>query len=377
MILYYLLLANFNLSSIIPQLLRFNDNRYIYFLLFVNMWFTVPKNVDIIRCASLLIFALLATSPMIYSQVQAKVIDGENIQDIFCFVTASGKASELKTFDVKDNYQAPFIEKTKTKGSSSGTSHDESETEGHNHKSKFESDSAALEQPIIGTDPTTGQDIIIGGIDADGDPADEDKPFEHIPGTLSHNEGNNKRNTFESETDGKSHQKGDFKSQDKVDKDDVELKKFTVKNKFRVVETPINDANRKIDGTAQGDVLMGSGCLDTIHGNGGNDFINGDGDADRLYGDAGDDTIVGNFGSDQIYGGPGNDDLFGGDDSDIIFGEDGNDKIYGGTGDNLMKGGAGKDYFDCGPDHNIILDFNSTQGDVVADNCKDARIIGK
>jgi len=307
---------------------------------------------------------------MIYSQVQAKIIDGENIQDIFCFVTASGKASELKTFDVKDNYQAPFIEKTKTTGSSHGSSHDKSETDGHNDKSKFESDNALVE---IGLGPNGTAPFV----DADGDPVDPDKPFDHIPGTLTHNEGKNKRTTFESDTEGHGHNNQHFKSTDKTDKSDVELKKFTVKNKFRVVETPINDANRKIDGTAQGDVLMGSGCLDTIHGNGGNDFINGDGDADRLYGDAGDDTIIGNFGSDQIYGGPGNDDLFGGDDSDIIFGEDGNDKIYGGTGDNLMKGGAGKDYFDCGPDHNIILDFNSTQGDVVADNCKDARIIGK
>jgi hypothetical protein len=111
-------------------------------------------------------------------------------------------------------------------------------------KSKSESDSAATEQPIIGEGG-----LIVGGIDADGDPVNDDKPFEHIPGTLSHNEGNNKRNTFESETDGKSRSKQDFKSTDRTDKDDVELKKFKVSNKFRVVETPINDANRKIDGT--------------------------------------------------------------------------------------------------------------------------------
>ena len=52
--------------------------------------------------------------------------------------------------------------------------------------------------------------------------------------------------------------------------------------------------------------------------------------------------------------------------------EDGNDQIYGGTGDNILKGGTGKDYFNCGPDHNVILDFNSTE-DKVDDNCKDAQ----
>ena len=109
-------------------------------------------------------------------------------------------------------------------------------------------------------------------IDADGNPADADKPFEHIPGTLSHTEGKNKRSTFESETEGKSHNKQHFKSTDRTDKDDVELKKFKVNNKFRVVETPINDANRKIDGTENSDILVGSGCLDTIHGKGGNDL---------------------------------------------------------------------------------------------------------
>ena len=189
---------------------------------------------------------------------------------------------------------------------------------------------------------------------------------------MSHTEGKNKRSTFESETESKGHNNQHFKSTDRTDKDDVELKKFKVSNKFRVVETPINDANRKIDGTEQSDILVGSGCLDTIHGKGGNDYINGDGDGDRLYGDLGDDTIIGNFGSDQIYGGAGNDYLLGGDDSDIIFGEDGNDQIYGGTGDNILKGGTGKDYFNCGPDHNVILDFNSTE-DKVDDNCKDAQ----
>jgi Ca2+-binding RTX toxin-like protein len=332
-----------------------------------SMTFTIAKYRYTTNLTALTLLVMLFASPAATSQVLAKTIDGQNIQDIFCFVTSSGKASELKTFDVRDPYQVPVVEKTTTKGSSHGTSHDDSETEGTNHKSKFESDSAALEQPIFDANGN-----IVAAIDTDGNPADGDEPFDHIPGTLSHNEGKNKRNTFESETDGKSRSKGDFKSTDRTDKDDVELKKFTVKNKFRVVETPINDANRKIDGTESSDILMGSGCLDTIHGKGGDDFINGDGDGDRLYGDLGDDTIIGNFGSDQIYGGAGNDYLVGGDDSDVIFGEDGNDLIFGGTGDNIMKGGPGKDHFDCGPDHNTILDYNSTE-DSVADDCKDAQ----
>ena len=332
------------------------------------MRFTIVKYRYTINLTALALLIMLFAYPASTSLVLAKSIDGENIQDIFCFVTNSGKASELKSFNVRDPYQVPVTEKTTTKGSSSGTSHDESETEGTNHKSKFESDTAATETAIVGPDGKT----IIGYVDADGNPVDTDEPFDHIPGTLSHNEGKNKRSTFESETDGESHSKQHFRSTDRTDKDDVELKKFTVTNKYRVVETPINDENRVIDGTEKSDILVGSGCLDTIHGKGGNDFINGDGDGDRLYGDDGDDTIIGNFGSDQIYGGPGNDHLMGGDDSDIIFGEDGNDWLDGGTGDNIMKGGAGKDYFDCGPEHNIILDYNQAE-DTVADSCKDAQ----
>ena len=195
-----------------------------------------------------------------------------------------------------------------------------------------------------------------------------DSPGNFFDGLKTRSKTHSEGTTFSSDTDDESH----FRSTDRTDKDDVKLKVFTVNNKFRVVETPINDANREITGTEKSDVLVGSGCLDTIHGNGGNDFINGDGDGDRLYGEDGDDTIIGNFGSDQMYGGAGNDYLLGGDDSDIIFGEDGNDQIYGGTGDNILKGGAGRDYFDCGPDHNMILDFNSTE-DRVADNCKEAQ----
>lgn len=331
------------------------------------MKFTIVRYRYTINLTAWALLIMLFAYPAAISHVLAVSIDGQNIDDIFCFVTKSGKASELKTFDVRDDLQVPVTEKTTTKGSSHGTSHDDSDTEGHNDKSKSESDSAATEQPIIGDDG-----LIVGGIDADGDPVNDDKPFEHIPGTLSHTEGKNKRSTFESETESKGHNDQHFKSTDRTDKDDVELKKFKVSNKFRVVETPINDANRKIDGTEQSDILVGSGCLDTIHGKGGNDYINGDGDGDRLYGDLGDDTIIGNFGSDQIYGGAGNDYLLGGDDSDIIFGQDGNDQIYGGTGDNILKGGTGKDYFNCGPDHNVILDFNSTE-DKVDDNCKDAQ----
>ena len=92
------------------------------------MRFTISKNVSTFKCVGLLIFAILAGSPLAYSQAQAKTIDGENIQDIFCFVTSSGKASELKTFNVKDKFQVPVTEKTKTKGSS----HGDSDTKGKN-----------------------------------------------------------------------------------------------------------------------------------------------------------------------------------------------------------------------------------------------------
>ncbi len=112
------------------------------------MRFTIVRYRYTINLTAWALLIMLFAYPASISQVLAKSIDGENIQDIFCFVTSSGKASELKTFDVRDPYQVPVTEKTTTKGSSSGTSHDESETEGTNSKSKSSSDNAAVEGGI-------------------------------------------------------------------------------------------------------------------------------------------------------------------------------------------------------------------------------------
>ena len=96
------------------------------------MRFTIVRYRYTINLTAWALLIMLFAYPAAISQVLAKTIDGQNIQDIFCFVTSSGKASELKTFDVRDPYQVPVTEKTTTKGSSHGTSHDESETEGTN-----------------------------------------------------------------------------------------------------------------------------------------------------------------------------------------------------------------------------------------------------
>jgi hypothetical protein len=96
------------------------------------MTFTIAKYRYTTNLTALALLVMLFAYPAATSQVLAMTIDGQNIQDIFCFVTSSGKASELKTFDVRDPYQVPVTEKTTTKGHS--TSHDDSETEGHNKK---------------------------------------------------------------------------------------------------------------------------------------------------------------------------------------------------------------------------------------------------
>ena len=76
------------------------------------------------------------------------------------------------------------------------------------------------------------------------------------------------------------------------------------------------------------------------------DTVNGSAEGDTIVGTAGDDTFNGLGGDDTILGGPGNDTLNGGDGNDTIIGGTGNDTIDGGSGTNIVSGGEGNDVFD-------------------------------
>jgi Ca2+-binding RTX toxin-like protein len=130
-----------------------------------------------------------------------------------------------------------------------------------------------------------------------------------------------------------------------------------------------------INGTTNGDTLIGSNDDDEIFGFEGDDFILGNGGNDRIYagpgfdfvdggagddyidlgsdggqafGGAGNEHVVGGNGSDVVAGGAGNDIIEGGDFLDSLRGEAGNDLIYGGTNNDFLAGGLGDDLLDGG-----------------------------
>jgi hypothetical protein len=141
-----------------------------------------------------------------------------------------------------------------------------------------------------------------------------------------------------------------------------------------------NDYNIYI-GTSQlgiGDCIIGTDKKDVIIGGDGPDIIKGKGDDDNLQGRFDNDQIRGNDGDDNIQGGPGGDYLYGNDDNDVIFagfeddflsGGDGNDELYGDFGNDILEGGRGADYFECGEQFDIVLDYDRGDGDILATNC--------
>ena len=113
----------------------------------------------------------------------------------------------------------------------------------------------------------------------------------------------------------------------------------------------------------------------TDEGDRGSTRLIGTDDADAIYGLGGHDDILGNAGDDTLYGGSGDDKLSGGDGNDVIYGGSGRDGLYDYFGGiNLFHGGLDADFFffAVGSDHasndvstNIIVDFNTEDGDTI------------
>ncbi|MDO5609336.1 MAG: calcium-binding protein, partial [Pseudomonadota bacterium] len=101
--------------------------------------------------------------------------------------------------------------------------------------------------------------------------------------------------------------------------------------------------DQTIEGTANGEQLMGGAGKDMIRGLGGDDTI---------FGMAGDDTLQGGDGNDYLAGGngngtgSGNDRLEGGSGNDTLVGEDGSDTLIGGAGDDTYIYTSGQDVID-------------------------------
>jgi Ca2+-binding RTX toxin-like protein len=160
----------------------------------------------------------------------------------------------------------------------------------------------------------------------------------------------------------------------------------------------LSDGNDTDDTGVAGDRMLGGKGADYIDlnsakdalGEQGNDIIIGNQDSNRIAGGLGDDTIDGGEGSDALFGDAGNDNIFGGEDFDTIFGGAGSDVIDGGSESDQIYGGAGKDLLTGGLDNDtynftaltdsrkgalrdVILDFSSSDGDMIGLNQIDAK----
>jgi len=151
----------------------------------------------------------------------------------------------------------------------------------------------------------------------------------------------------------------------------------TIKPKVDVIiEGTLNDD--KIKGGDGDDTINGGDGLDTLYGGRGNDkidggigddTINGEFGNDKLKGGDGNDKITGERGNDKIDGGKGDDKLFGGKNDDKLDGGKGKDTADGGEGADELIGGLGADTFTC-DQFDIIIDFNSDEGDKIIGECK-------
>jgi Ca2+-binding RTX toxin-like protein len=123
------------------------------------------------------------------------------------------------------------------------------------------------------------------------------------------------------------------------------------------------DGNNSLNGTRNGEFILGLGGNDNINSNGGedsifggdgNDNINGSSAQDYIQGGDGNDQINGNGGEDTLLGGAGNDQINGSSSSEFIHGGSGNDTINGNGGDDHLLGGAGNDVITSGSGDDLI-----------------------
>lgn len=108
----------------------------------------------------------------------------------------------------------------------------------------------------------------------------------------------------------------------------------------------------RLSGGAGDDSLVGGIGFDTLRGGSGNDTLRGLDGFDSLLGGIGDDLLFGNNGNDTLSGGAGDDTLFGGLGADHLSGNDGNDSLSGGPGPDLLEAGTGTNILrgNAGPD---------------------------
>jgi Ca2+-binding RTX toxin-like protein len=101
---------------------------------------------------------------------------------------------------------------------------------------------------------------------------------------------------------------------------------------------------RQINGTNQGETIIGTANNDQISARGGGDLVKAKAGNDTVFGGDGSDDLLGQRGNDELHGGDGADTLKGNAGDDDLFGEAGNDTIIGGSGADELFGGTGDDF---------------------------------
>ncbi|WP_050527083.1 Hint domain-containing protein [Pseudorhodobacter aquimaris] len=145
------------------------------------------------------------------------------------------------------------------------------------------------------------------------------------------------------------------------------------------------DLDNDMEGTANGDSLIGASGDDNIHGIDGhdtiygglgNDYIDGGAGHDSLYGGEGDDSIRGWSGDDLLDGGGGNDFLEDDEGNDTIYGGDGDDEIYIWKGDDSVFGGDGRDTIEAFDDLGADTVYGGAGNDTVYGGSEDDLLYG-
>jgi Ca2+-binding RTX toxin-like protein len=113
-----------------------------------------------------------------------------------------------------------------------------------------------------------------------------------------------------------------------------------------------------VEGSAQGDVILGNEYYNLILGSGGSDILTGAEDNDTIDGGDGSDTIDGGSGDDSLAGGVGRDVVTSGSGADIVDAGTGDDAVLGGTQRDSVFGGSGFDRIDGGDGNDTVQGGN-------------------
>lgn len=123
------------------------------------------------------------------------------------------------------------------------------------------------------------------------------------------------------------------------------------------IQTPAGPGAAVLHGGRGDDWILARGAgADALHGMGGRDWLRSGSGADSLFGGPGDDLLVDRIGDNHLRGQGGRDRLESGAGDDVLAGEFGADRLDAGAGDDLLDGGPGYDTVSGGPGNDRLVD---------------------